>query len=273
MKVSGASYTMLVISLWTSLLGHPWYGLVRDYSSALMDRQYGCTFRIPNQEVTAEWHRWLKAHLRETVDSSTLAGMHKILMDGNALEFQATFTAFVQEHLSLFCVSQHKEKVYQALCFALFFALSDTSDRYEIKMEQGHGHGRTAITVHPQTPSCVLSLVFEIKRVATHSSSGGKKRKLKSTDRLKKELSRATDDALQQIEQRQYRAQAPADARKIHEYGLAFAGKICVAVVRTLQREVDDGDWVEVDRGTAVVPDHLSKTDLLADGDDTDVDE
>ena len=60
---------------------------------------------------------------------------------------------------------------------------------------------------------------------------------------------------------------------KVHEYGLAFAGKICVAVVRTLEREVNGGDWVEVDRGTADIPDHLLEADLLADGDDNDVDE
>ena len=271
MLVSGASYTTLVILLWTNFPGHPWYVLVRNYPSVLIGRQSDCTFRVPNGEVTAEWCNWLTGHLRNTVDSSALAGMYKILMDGNALKFQAMFTAFLQGHLSLFCVPQHKEKVYQALCFALFFALFDTSDRrYEVKMEQDHGHGRTDITAHPRIPGCVLSLVFEIKRVATHSSSGGKKRKLKSIDRLKKELSRATDDALRQIEELRYRARAPPDVRKIHEYGLAFAGKFCVAAVRTLQREVD-GDWAEVDRGAAVV-DHLSKTDLLADGDDMDVD-
>ena len=59
--------------------------------------------------------------------------------------------------------------------------------------------------------------------------------------------------------------------RKVHDYGLAFAGKICVAVVCTLEREVDGGDWVEVDRGTADVPDHLLEADILADGDDMDV--
>ena len=140
----------------------------------LIDRQR--TFRIPNGEVTDEWHGWLTAHLCNTVQSSLLAGIHKILMDGNALKFQATFTAFLQEHLSLFCIPQHKEKVYQALCFVLFFALFDTSDcRYEVKMEQDRGHGRTGITAHPRTPGCELSLVFEIKRVATHTLSRGKK--------------------------------------------------------------------------------------------------
>jgi hypothetical protein len=239
-----------------------------------MGRQSGCTFRIPKGEITSEWHRWLTVHLDKTSGSSK-SDMYKIIMDGDAPKFQVTFTAFLQEHLSLFCVPRHREKVYQALCFILIFSLFDTADhRYKVKMEQDHGHGRTDITAHPRTPGCMLSFVFEIKRVATHSMIRGK-RTLKSADRLKKELHNATDYALRQIELLQYRARAPPDTRKIHEYGLAFAGKFCVAVVRTLQREGDGGDWVEVNRGIPVVPQDISETDLAGDkdGDDVDVDE
>jgi hypothetical protein len=202
--------------------------------------------------------------------------MHKIIMDGDAGKFQATFTAFLQEHLSLFCVPQHKEKVYQALSFMLIYSLFDTVDRrYDVRMEQDHGFGRTDITAHPRTPDCLVSLVFEIKRVPTHSMIRGK-RTLKSVDRLRTELNYATDAALRQIELRQYRARAPLYTRTIHEYGLAFAGKFCLAAVRTLRREIDAGDWVEVDRGTPVVPNDISETNLVgddADGDNMDVDE
>jgi hypothetical protein len=92
---------------------------------------------------------------------------------------------------------------------------------------------------------------------------------------LKKELNCATHAALRQLELCQYRARVPPDTRKVQEYGLAFAGKICVAAVRTLQREAGDGDWVEVDPGTAVVPNDILETDLSgddSDGDDTDID-
>jgi hypothetical protein len=156
--------------------------------------------------------------------------VYKIVTDGNARQFQATFTDFLQKHLSLFYSPRHKEKVYQALCFLLIFALSD--HRYEIKTEQDSGCGRTVITAHSQTPGCMLSLVFEIKKVATHGMIDGK-RTLKSTERLKQELYCATDDALRQIELRDYRARDPPGTRKIHEYALAYAGKICVAALRT----------------------------------------
>jgi PD-(D/E)XK nuclease superfamily len=203
--------------------------------------------------------------------------MHKIIMDGDAGKFQATFTAFLQEHLSLFCVPRHQEKVYQALSFMLIYSLFDTADRrYNVRMEQDDGFGRSDITAHPRTLDCLVSLVFEIKRVATHSKKSHGKRQLKSADRLRTELIHATDDALEQIQQRQYRARAPLHTRTIHEYGLAFAGKFCVVAVRTLQRKIDAGDWVEVDCGTPVVAKDISDTDLVgddSDGDNMDVDE
>ena len=233
----------------------------------LIGRQSRCTFRIPNGEVKAEWHSWLKGHLDRTRGSSLLVDIYQILKEGDALKFQVTFTAFLQDHLSLFCVPRHKEKVYQALCFALFFGLFDASDRrYEVKMEQEDGHGRSDITAHPKIPGCVLSFVFEIKRVDTHNPKHGtKKRTLKSPDQLKEDLKSATDDALRQIKERDYRAGAPPGTRKIHEYALAFAGKFCLAAVCTLEREVDGGDWVEVKRGTA---NNISEADLEGLGDD-----
>jgi len=193
-------------------------------------------------------------------------------MDGDAGNFQVRFTAFLQEHLSLFCVPQHKEKVYQALSFMLIYLLFDTADRrYDVKMEQDDSFGRTDITAHPRMPDCLVSLVFKIKRVATHGKICGK-RTLKSADCLRTELKCAVDDALQQIQLRQYRARAPLHTRKIHEYGLAFAGKFCVVAVRTFQREIDAGDWVELDRGTPVVPKDISETDLVGDDSDDDMD-
>jgi hypothetical protein len=201
--------------------------------------------------------------------------MHKTIMDGDAGSFQAKFTAFLQDHLSLFYVPQHQEKVYQALSFMLIYALFDTADHcYDVKMEQDHGLGRCDITTHPQTTDRLVSFVFEIKRVLIHSKNNGK-RTLNTAERLKKELNHATDVALGQIETCEYRTGAPLHARTIHKYGIAFAGNFCVVAVRTLRREVDAGGWV-VDHITPVSPSHISAMDLVGDDsgkDDMDVDE
>lgn len=196
-----------------------------------------------------------------------------MIVDGDAGKFQAKFTTFLREHLSLFSAPQHKQNVYQALCFMLMISTNNCD--YDIEMEHDDGFGRADITAHPRTPDCLLSLVFESRAVSTHQKKRGK-RTLKPFDLLKTQLTNATDEALRQIESRQYRARAPPYTRKIHEYGIAFAGKCCVAVVRTLHREADAGDWVEVNRGTVVVPEDIPDTDLVgvdADDDEMDGDE
>ena len=132
-------------------------------------------------------------------------------MDGDAPKFQEScqkaVTAVLQEHLSVLRAATQGNFFYRALSFMLIFSLLDTTNhRYEVKMERNHGYGRTNITAHPQTPDCLLSLVFEIKQVATHSMIRAKPA-LKSADRLK-DLNRTTYPALQQIELRQYIARA-----------------------------------------------------------------
>lgn len=195
--------------------------------------------------------------------------MDKIITNGDAGKFQIRFTAFLQEHLSQFCVPQHQEKVYQALSFMLIYSLF-ADGRYDVRMEQDDGHGRSDITAHPRTQGCPLSLVFEIKKVSAHWKKGGK-RGLKSMDRLKAELEGATVVALKQIETRQYRARAPLHTTRIHEYGLAFAGKFCAAAVRTFHRDDGASGWREVNHDSAVIPDHIPDVEE-DDEDDEDMD-
>ena len=49
--------------------------------------------------------------------------------------------------------------------------------------------------------------------------------------------------ALRQLETRQYRASMKDHVTKLYEYGLAFLGKYCAVVGRSLQRE-RGGVWV-----------------------------
>jgi hypothetical protein len=60
------------------------------------------------------------------------------IVDGDAESFQRQFTAFLQEHCSLFCTPHHKEKVYQALCYMLIYNLF--GKEYDVRMEQDAGH-------------------------------------------------------------------------------------------------------------------------------------
>ena len=201
-------------------------------------------------------------YLKQTTAHPSLLGVYDVIVDADAEGFQRQFTAFLQEYLSLYCTPHHKEKVYQALCYMLIFALF--SKEYDVRMEQDAGHDRSDITAHPFSPGCALSLIFEIKAVARHCKKSGK-RSLKTADHLEKDLEKAKHEALAQIEQRRYRERA-LHTKRVHEYAFAFSGKFCVTAVRTLERNVT-GDWQEVTSSNPAI------VDCMVDNiDDEDVD-
>ena len=129
-------------------------------------------------------------------------------------------------------------------------------------MEQ---EGRSDITAHPLTERHTLSMAFEIKTVSRHAKRQGK-HVLKSHLKLMEELEKNAMDALAQLESRQYRARAPLHVIRIHEFGLAFAGKFCIAASRTFQSAAGDDAWQEVDHKAVVFPKDVSEM-VLSDGD------
>lgn len=233
----------------------------------LIYQQSKSIFRIPNAEVTSEWYNWVVDYMNTTMVESSLSGLYDVIIDGDAEGFQSRFTAFLQEYLSLFCAPHHKEKVYQALCYMLIFALF--GKEYDVRMEQDAGHGRSDITAHPLRQSRDLSLIFEIKAVARRCAKGGK-RSLKTADRLEKDLEKAKQEALTQMEQRRYRERSPLHTKRVHEYAFAFSGKFCVAAVRILERNAT-GDWQEVTSSNPAILQCMA--DNIDDGDSDNEDE
>jgi len=204
----------------------------------------------------------VKRYLDENKVGSLLTDVYGIIVNGDANGFQKRLTAFLHEYLSLFFTPHHREEVYQALCYMLIFSLFGNA--YDVRMEHDAGFGRSDITAHPLGPHSILSVIFEIKAVATHIKRKGK-RTLKSADGVKRDLEKAKAEALKQMEVRRYRDRAPPHVKRVHEYAFVFAGKYCLAAVRTLERDAT-GDWCEVTTSTSVTSDNT------VDGDDMDMD-
>ncbi|KAM6493857.1 putative AAA-ATPase domain containing protein [Amanita muscaria] len=210
-------------------------------------------FRIPNGEVTAEWHEWVMKYLVANRVTS-LSSVYDTIVGGDAVGFQKQFTAFLQEYLALFCAPHHKEKVYQAMCYMLIYALF--GKEYDVRMEQDAGHGRSDITAHPFSAQRFLALIFEIKSVARHLKRNGK-RSLKTAEQMRKDLEKAKIEALGQLADRRYRERVPRHATKVHEFAFVFCGKFCVAAVRTLQRNSTE-NWEEVAADSTVVSESMT---------------
>jgi hypothetical protein len=191
--------------------------------------------------------------------------MHKLVIDGDGHSFQTRFTEFLREHLPLFRAPSHKEKVHQALGFMLIHILSKRLDgTYVVRMAQDDGVERSHITAHPRALNCFLSLIFEVKAVTSHHKYKGT-RQLKPLLRIRNELRSAAAAALKQVEDRRNLARAPPHVTEVHEFGVAFSGKFCIAAVRTLVRDSSAGDWVEVKVDTVDVREDILEGDLLVD--------
>ena len=191
--------------------------------------------------------------------ATSLSGVYDTIVHGNAEGFQRQFVAFLQEYLALYCTPHHKEKVYQALCYMLIFALF--GKEYDVRMEQDAGHARSDIMANPFSPQRPLALIFEIKSVARHLKRSGK-RSLKTAKRIEKDLQTAKTEGLAQLANRRYYERVPRHVTKVHEFAFVFCGKFCVAAVRTLKRSVQ-GDWEQVAAdSTAVSGCMIDDTDI-----------
>jgi len=213
-------------------------------------------FRIPNREVARQWHGWVKKYLL-TSKVTCLPGVYETIIGGDAKGFQKQFTAFLQKYLTLYCTPHHKEMVYQALCFMLIYAL--LGKEYDVRMEQDAGHGRSDIMAHPLSSRCLPALIFEIKSVPRHWNKNGK-RSIKTPKRIEKDLEKSKTEVLAQFADRRYREAVPLHATKVHEFAFVFCGKLCVAGVRTLMRNVR-GDWEQVAGDSTVVSEFMVDAD------------
>jgi len=224
-------------------------------------------FRIPNTEVSQDWQKWMVTHFKERKNFPSLLKVSTAIIDGDAEGFQRQFTAFLQEYLSLFCVPHHREKVYEALCFMLIFALF--GEDYNVRMEQDGGHGRSDITAHPFARRSSPALLFEIKSVSGHFRRNGR-RSVKTIQCMQRDMQKAKAEGLAQLERLRYRERVPLHATKVHEYAFVFCGKFCVAAVRTLERNASQ-EWVEVTTGSTSITSSMTEIVDISDDEDEDV--
>ena len=239
------------------------------FSFFLMLRQSEYVFRIPNGEVTSQWHGWVEKYLNVTDRATCLSDVYETIISGDAEGFQRQFTAFLQEHLALYCTPYHKEKVYQALCYMLIYALF--GKEYDVRMEQDAGHGRSDIMARPLSSQRSLALIFEIKLVTRHLNKNGK-RSLKTAKQIEKNLEKSKTEALAQLADRLYRERVPRHVTMVHEFAFVFCGKFCVAGVRTLKRNVT-GDWEQVAADSTAVSESMVDATSEDDAGDEDEDE
>lgn len=166
------------------------------------------SLRLPNLEVKSFYKIVILEWLKNNMSMKTYTMMLNALLTGDINEFKEIFYDIVLKSFSSFDTSgDEPEKFYHAFVLGMLVSLSD---QYEVKSNKESGYGRYDVMIIPKNPT-MRGVIMEFKK--TSSSK-------------KNMLDKAVDEALAQIEDRQYIAELHARGIKtIVKLGIAFHGK------------------------------------------------
>lgn len=183
--------------------------------------------RIPNYEVHSFFSQWVRSLAKDNMrslsrDQNMMAiAMFSNAVNGNFNDFKRQFRTIILRNLSswLFGKSEH---VHHAFVFGVFLAVAKETE-YHVSIEEEGGHGRMDLLISQRSGNYAVIIEFKISREKMDMS----------TDAWK---------ALDQIEEKKYRAKLCSDIIYLREYGIAFYKKECVIRGRMLDRsKVHDG--------------------------------
>jgi hypothetical protein len=180
-----------------------------------------CELAVPNLEVLNLYQDIIRGWLAEPLDNNQYLEFLLSLTEGRVEEFEDRLQKYLLETMSIFDASGHEpEKFYHGFVLGMMVSLSDT---HEVKSNHESGYGRYDVLLIPKDPE-QLGIILEFK-----------------TAREKKiTLRKAADDALRQINERQYSAELWRQGiHKILKIGLAFRGKhVCVVTEAETYSEI-----------------------------------
>jgi hypothetical protein len=164
------------------------------------------------------------------------------LLQGDAAEAQKSLSKLLLQHLSYFSSgSSHPETVYQMFLFGLLLSeFGGKSESYVVDMEKEVGYGRYDIRCWPTHRDHKTEIIIELKAVSLSKKSKNRRVK-KSKKELEKYMNGQLETTMEQLESRAYYLQSREYVTTVHEFGICFAGKLCVVGSRTRTREGTDG--------------------------------
>ncbi|KAJ3215117.1 hypothetical protein HK099_006512 [Clydaea vesicula] len=181
--------------------------------------------KIPNLEVRLEWEGWFSRILTSKFPSLSPSSLLDLIINGHSETFVSKFPIVLQSCLTYFDVGgsdsgKKAEYFYHAFCLGLFVHARDKS--FNVSSELPAGTGRFDVTITPPSAKDYAA-ILEFKVV-----KGGESIDVKS------------QEALDQIDLKSYRASIPPHVNKLMEIGIAFKGNSSHVVVRKLEKDGND---------------------------------
>ncbi|MCL5436264.1 MAG: ATP-binding protein [Candidatus Dependentiae bacterium] len=177
-------------------------------------RTWFAELRVPNEEVLIAYETSFKNWFDEGAGVRNYILMLEGLIAGDPIQFKKTFERFSRETLSYFDVQgDTPENFYHALVLGMLASLMQT---HQVRSNRESGYGRYDVMVIPNDRSRPAA-VIEFKAVEQDE---------------KETIESAAQDALNQLEHRQYEIELRAmGLTKILKLGIAFKGKQSLVLV------------------------------------------
>lgn len=198
-------------AVWSLLL---MTGYLKVVSRRREDRGVMCELAIPNREVRNLYRQIIENWLSNGYGVMWYDAFLEHLLTGNIQAFSDELQQVMENVVSTHDTSRDSEVFYHGLIIGLTASLYKNPN-YEIHSNRESGYGRYdyLILSHDKNKP---TLLLEFKRVDA----------IKDPDQLEHKLEQAAQEALKQIEQQHYLAEAQQrGCIKILKIGLAFCGK------------------------------------------------
>ncbi len=192
-------------TVWSFLL---FSGYLKAKDRKMTDIGIYYTLQIPNKEVLYLYKEIILNWFNTSITENNLDIMLKSLITGDIKKFSKILKDFVVKSMSFFDTGgTEPEKVYHAFVLGLLLKLND---RYQIRSNRESGYGRYDVMLIPRDLNN-NGIVMEFKTVDEDENE---------------DLEKAAQEALKQIEEKQYRVELKdAGVKSIYELGISFKGK------------------------------------------------
>ncbi|KZL90172.1 AAA family ATPase [Clostridium magnum] len=192
-------------NLWSFLL---FTGYLKVSNKETVDGDLVCELKVPNKEVYTFYRNIIKKWFSESISSTKYNAMIKALITGDIKVFEYILKEFVLNSISYFDIGgKEPEKVYHAFVLGMLISLSDD---YYVKSNKESGYGRYDVMLVPKEVS-KLAIIIEFKKISDFS---------------KDTMEEATEEALKQIKDMNYRAELiEGNVENIIELAIVFRGK------------------------------------------------
>ncbi|MBO4555260.1 MAG: AAA family ATPase, partial [Elusimicrobiales bacterium] len=199
-------------------------GYLKASNAVFELESYYADLEIPNKELQSVFSHEIIKRMADDKTRSAAKFLHDSILQCRPEEMQEEITSFMLASCSYHDLTEEKD--YQNLLIGL---LGTMRTMYEIKSNRESGHGRSDILLRPKlnvkNADKMPGIIIELKHYkATEEES-------KNTEKLEERLKQEAEEALRQIDKKDYEAEIlSSGCKKVIKYGAAFSGKKAVII-------------------------------------------